>query len=231
MRHRRHLRPLALIIAVLAGVIAIKAADHVMWGIPAKNDLPFMVYLNRVTVRVDTEVGRGSAVHLQKNVMMSARHVCELFAESPRNTVKEWDGYETEITEWELAKDPEADVCIFKVAGEVRLPEAHLADPHESIILKGVIIPSYAGGVEYSVRAGTVITSEFAYMSMMSRFKINITTAYAAPGASGSGDFNEKGEIIGITSLQINGMYSGIVRLECLYKLLQESKLGHEIGY
>lgn len=222
---------MAIIVAVLAIISAVKIADFLLVGAPSKNNLPLMTYLNQVTVKVMTEVGRGSAVHLKNNVMMSAGHVCELFNQSPHNYVVEHDGYEAEIIEFEMAKDPEADICIFKVAGEVRLPEVELADPHESIILKGVIIPSYAGGVDYSVRAGTVITSEYAYMGPFWRLKINITTAYASPGASGSGDFNEKGELIGITSLQINQTYSGIVRLECLWQLLLESKLGHEIGY
>lgn len=192
--------------------------------------LSFMDKSRMAVLRFDTEVGRGSATHVKNGVALTAAHVCHMLDNIPEHTgtLLDYEGNNLPILEYQVYPDNNVDLCIIKFVPISYIPETPLAPLEETVLQTKVFIPSFAGGVNYSIRSGVVLTQELVQMGFEQILDVNITDAIAEPGASGSGAVNSKGEMIGITILKVGNNHSGLTPLKYLHEIINNSKLGHE---
>lgn len=192
--------------------------------------LSFMDKARMAVLRFDSEIGRGSATHVKNGIALSAAHVCHMLDELPERhgTLLDYEGNQLPILEYQVYPDNNVDLCILKFIPINYIPETPLAPMNSTVLQTKVFIPSFAGGVNYSIRSGTVLTQELVQMSFVQVLDVNITDAIAEPGASGSGAINANGEMIGITILKVGDRYSGLTPLKYLHEIINNSKLGNE---
>lgn len=195
---------------------------------PAK--LSFMDKARMAVLRFDSEVGRGSATHVKNGIALSAAHVCHMLDELPEHygTLLDYEGNQLPILSYQVYPDNNVDLCILKFVPINYIPETALAPLNEVVLQTKVFIPSFAGGVNYSIRSGTVLTQEMVQVGPFELLDVNITDAIAEPGVSGSGALNAKGEMIGITILKVGNNHSGLTPLKYLHEIIEHSALGDE---
>ena len=193
----------------------------------------FEYSLRSSALQVVTNVGRGSAVVLEKGIALSAEHVCRMFDEAKSVELVDMFGNKMPVEFYEVPKRvkgrPHVDICVIKFTPKTTHPTVKLSK--DNVLVLGTILfnPNYGGGKYYSFRTGVVISEEtvdvptaecfppFIPCTEFDIYPIRRTTVPGIPGASGSGLFNRAGELVGI--LVIGGAYgewSGVVPLEQL---------------
>lgn len=200
--------------------------------------IPLKKYINGTMDAV-----RGTGVHVNNNIFLSAKHVCDSMPkaiEDPGNTVTDYKGITYKIISFELSKDP-IDLCIFKVEAPKPSVWPSSLVSVEAIVGEQVYTGGFSGGRAYSFRAGICNSEE-----MESTYNIGGSKDKNKPeqffylyelgiskvrgGASGSGVLNTKGEIIGILTLS-DGDTCAAMRAVDIVNFLKHTRLGKEVGY
>lgn len=189
-------------------------------------------------LQVVTDIGRGSAIYLDKGLALSAAHVCELFPKAKQVFLVDGHGTKMFIQFYEMPamnKGNRIDLCIIKFKPINKLPVTHLSE--ETSIPTGTPLynPNYGGGKFYSLHIGHVLGSmggeigtdcTFLFCEDYLTYFFQQTSVPGVPGASGSGVLDTDGKLVGILVLGAgDNSWSGIVPLEVVREFLNDSGL------
>jgi S1-C subfamily serine protease len=106
------------------------------------------------------------------------------------------------VVDYAVSADPGVDACILKIK---RLDDGPLDYPGTKISASElpmdalVIIGSFSGGGNYSIRSGRFYLEDFANIDSQ-RYLVTFINIPIEGGASGSGAVNSSGELVGIVS-------------------------------
>lgn len=184
------------------------------------------------TLRVDFGRARCSATYIDKGIAVTASHCCLKFKLLANDNVqvKTFDDKFYKVLKYEVhPKAMNVDVCLLKLPSNLVLPGTKLANPEDLVLNQVVIIPSYAGGVRYSIRSGTILSEELVDVDPVTTMPINITTAMVEGGASGSGALNVRGELVGVTVLRLDQFISGIIPLRYIIEAINQTEVGRAL--
>lgn len=192
-------------------------------------------------LQVVTNVGRGSAIYLDKGLAMSAAHVCELFPKAKEAYLVDAHNAKMRIEFYELPKynqNKRVDLCLMKFKPLNQYPVTELSS--EASIATGTSLynPNYGGGKYYSLQTGQVLSdmtldvpTEFCMPPFIPCEKFEVysvqrTSVPGIPGASGSGILDTKGKLVGILVIGAgDNSWSGIVPIEVIREFLNVSGL------
>jgi S1-C subfamily serine protease len=180
-------------------------------------------------LQIFATTSRGSAVYMDKNLALSAAHVC--FDISPGSSkAVDYKGNELDIESAEL--NEAIDICVIKLKDiKAPMPTRKLAKKSLFLLGKTVITAGFPGGQYYSIQFATVRGIQIVAVQGSADPKyVSMIDTYVAPGGSGSGAFNDNGEVAGIVIVS-SPMYgvTGLVPLVDIHEFLKESALGNAL--
>lgn len=199
-------------------------------------------------LQIITDVGRGSAIYLDKGIAISARHVCEIFEKAKSVYLLDAEKNKIAIDFYEIPKankDKEltTDLCVIKFQPKMKyMPITRIAKGFVSNIGTKLFNPNYGGGEFYSLRTGEIIADEslkvftddcmdFGVFGRVgcehyNLYEVKRTSVPGVPGASGSGMITPEGELMGILVLGAgDNSWSGMVPLAAIKEYLNKSVL------
>lgn len=199
-------------------------------------------------LQIMTDVGRGSAIYIDKGIAISARHVCEIFEKAKVVYLVDAEKNKMAIDFYEIPpknKDKELalDLCVIKFQPKMKyMPVTRIAKGRVLNMGTKLFNPNYGGGEFYSLRIGEVIAEEslkvytdncmdFGALGKIGcekydLYEVKRTSVPGVPGASGSGLITPEGELVGILVLGAgDNSWSGIVPLNVLKEYLDRSIL------
>lgn len=172
---------------------------------------------------------RGSAVYMQDGLALSAAHVCS-DVQPGISVATDYKGAQIAIESVEM--DEQVDICIIKLGNMPNeLPTRDLAKSSFFLLGQTIITAGFPGGTYYSIQFATIKAIQMVSVYGANEPKqVSMIDAYVAPGGSGSGAFNDSGDVVGIIIVSSPMMgASGMVPLDSIVSFLEESALGHAL--
>lgn len=172
---------------------------------------------------------RGSAVYMSDNLALTAAHVCVDIQPGSSKAV-DYKGNELDIESAEM--NPQIDICVIKLKEILApMPTRKLAKKSTFLLGKTVITAGFPGGQYYSIQFATIRGIQIIEVMGSPEPKyVSMIDTYVAPGGSGSGAFNDNGEVAGIVIVSSPAYgVTGLVPLVDIHEFLKESALGNAL--
>lgn len=186
-------------------------------------------YIGVRTLFVSGDTFAASAINLYEGVALTARHVCE--GEKPS---KVWliniENKRFKPYKFIKDKNPMSDLCIilYKASkkGPMGLTPTVVAGQGTNVIGEQVFSGGYPmhelGPGVFRFTWGVATRTEVVLLAGGQVVAVDIVNFETLPGASGSGVFNERRELVGIISVGGGGMV-GMVPLNLIRELLTKN--------